>query len=48
VRRIEAGRYAVVDASAGRSAAAPTAATRPVEKTAAAQATQAPPPTKPA
>jgi hypothetical protein len=47
VRRIEAGRYAVVDATDGRSAAAPTAATRPAEKTAAAQATQAPPPTNP-
>jgi hypothetical protein len=48
VRRIEAGRYALVDATDGRSAAVPTVATRPAEKTAAAQATQAPPPTKPA
>jgi hypothetical protein len=45
VRRIEAGRYTVVDAPDGQSAAAPTVATRPAEKTA---ATQAPPPTKPA
>jgi hypothetical protein len=47
VRRIEAGRYAVVDATDGRSAAAPAADTRPAEKTAAAQGTQAPPPTNP-
>jgi hypothetical protein len=47
VRRIEAGRYALVDATDGRSAAAPTAATRPAEKTAAAQSTQVPPSTKP-
>ena len=48
VRRIEAGRYTVVDAPDGRSAAEPTVATRPAEKTSAAQAPQAPPPTKPA
>jgi DNA-binding IclR family transcriptional regulator len=48
MRRIEPGRYAVGEASDGRSAAAPTAATRPAQKTVAAHATQAPPPTDPA
>jgi predicted transcriptional regulator of viral defense system len=48
VRRIEAGRYTVVDATDGRSAAAPAAATRPAQKSAAARAAKAPPPIKPA
>jgi hypothetical protein len=46
VRRLEAGRYAIVDATDGQSDAASTATTGPAEKTAAVQATQAPPPTK--
>jgi hypothetical protein len=47
VRRLEAGRYAIVDATDGRSAAAPIAATGATKKAAAAQATQAPPSTRP-
>lgn len=47
VRRIEAGRYAVVDAGDGRSEGATGATAGPAEKTAAVQGTQAPPPIKP-
>src|SRR5918999_4775812 len=42
VRRIEAGRYAVVDATDGRSASAPAPETRPAEKKGAGQRTPGP------
>jgi hypothetical protein len=47
VRRLERGGYEIVDAGTGRSDSAPAATVEPAGHTAAAQATQAPPTSKP-